>query len=97
VLVVPGHEERLAVAFEAERPPAFARDDAEALCGVDLVDAVERRQFEARLARIGVKLERSRANHRVVADELRRFEISLDALVLYELHVAEVGESFAAH
>ena len=96
VLVVPGDVERLAVAFEAERPAAFARHHAKALARVELVDPVERRQLQAGLAGIGVELQRAGADHRVIGDQLGGFEIALDARVLHELHVAEIREALAA-
>ena len=56
----------------------------------------ERGELQARLAGVGVELERSGADDGVIGDELRGFEIALDALVLHELHVAEVREALAA-
>ena len=96
MLVVPGDVERLAVAIEAERAAALAGDDAETLAGVELVDAIERRDLEPGPAGIGREGERPGADHRVVGHQLGGFEIPLDALVLDELHVAEVGEALAA-
>ncbi len=96
VLVVPGDVERLGVALEAEGPAALARDDAEALAGVERVDAVERRQLQAARARVGVEAERPGADDGVVGDLLGGLEVALDGGVLDRLDVAEVGESFAA-
>ena len=97
VLVVPRDVEGLAVPFEPERPSAFARHDAKTLRlrRASLI-RFERRQLQSRLAGVGVELERSGADDRVIGDQLRGFEIPLDALVLHELHVAEVREPLAA-
>ncbi len=96
VLVVPRDIEGLAVPFEPERPAPFARDHAKALRIVKGVDPVERRQLEPRPAGIGIELERSRTDDRVIGDELRGLEISLDTLILHELDIAEVREALAA-
>ena len=96
VLVVPRDVERLAVALEAERPAAFAGDDAEALRRVELVDPVERRQLQAALSGVRVEAQRPGADHRVVGDLLGGFEVVLDLRILHRLHVAEVGEALAA-
>ncbi len=97
VLVVPGNVERLAIALEPERAPAFARDDAEALRCVESVDAVERGELETSLAGVGVERERSGADDRVIGYHFRGFEVALDAGVLHELHVPEVGEALTAN
>ncbi len=96
VLVVPRDVERLAVALEAERPAALARDDAEAARRVEIVDAIEGRQLEAALAGVDVEGQRPGADHGMVGDLLGRVEVVLDGRVLHRLDVAEVGEAFAA-
>ena len=97
VLVVPGDVERLAVTFESERPPAFARHDTKAFRRVELVDPVQRRKLQAGPAWIGVELQRTRTDDRVIGDQLRGFEIALDALIVHELDIAEVCESLASN
>ena len=97
VLVVPGNIERLAVALEPEGSPAFAGDDAEAFRCIESVDAVERGELETGLAGVGVEGERPGADDRVIGHDLRGFEVALDARVLHELDVAEVGETLAAN
>src|SRR5690606_10739398 len=94
--VVPRRVERLAVALEAEGTSALARDNAEAVTRVEVVDAGQGRQLEPRVARVVVEGQRSGADDRVIRDAPRDFEISLDRRILDELHVAEVRESLAA-
>ena len=43
----------------------------------------------------GRERERPGTDQRVIGDQLGRLEVALDALVLHELHVAEVGEALA--
>jgi hypothetical protein len=96
VFVIPGDEQRLAVAIETERPSAFTRDDADALRRVEIVDPAQRGQLETGLPRIRVELQRSRADDGVIGDLLGRLEIPLDVRLLDELHVTEIREPFTA-
>ena len=97
VLVVPGHVEGLGVVLEAEGTAALPRDDAEPPRPVELVDPLERRQLEARLAGIGVERQGTRPDDRVIGRLFRRLQVALDPGVLHELDVAEVREALAPH
>src|ERR1051326_1188209 len=75
---------------------AFARYKAKSTRRVQVVDAVERKQLQAGPARVLIKLQRPRAEDRVIGDELRRFEVALQAGFLHGLNVSEIGEALAA-
>jgi hypothetical protein len=93
MFVVPGDEQGLAISIEAERASAFAGHDANPFGGIEVVDTAQRGQLQAGFAGIGVELQRACPDNGVIGHELRGFEIPLDARVLHELHVAEVGET----
>src|SRR3954447_3991460 len=96
MLVAPCRVESLSVFLQAERLAALARYGPETVRGVDASDAVDGRHFKAGLARIRVELDRAGPDHGAVRDLLSRGEIALQAGVLHELDVAEIGETFAA-
>ena len=96
MLIAPGDVEGLAVFFQAEGPAALAGDGAETVGLVDVLDPRDGGEFEAGLAGVGEELERTGADHGVVGDDLGGCEVALEVGVLHELHVAEVGEAFAA-
>src|SRR5262245_6333893 len=76
VLITPCRVERLAVLLQAKRNPAFARDGPESISVIDILNPRDRRHLESRLAGVLIELQRTRANHSVLGDVLRRGEIA---------------------
>ena len=97
VLKPPGHEKRLTVLFLSERNAALARNRAETELLVDLLNARDAGKLKARFPRMLEKLNRPRPDHRVIRNLPRRLQISLQPSVRHELHIAEIGETLAAH
>src|SRR5262249_5203334 len=96
MLVLPGDEQRLAILFQPERSAAFARDGAEAVGGINVLDPRNGRKLKAGLAGAPKKFERPGPDHRVIGDDLRRGEVTLQVGVLHELYGAEIRKPLAA-
>src|SRR5262245_58580534 len=96
MLVVPRDIEGLPILFQPEWPAAFTRDGSESVCGVDLPDACNRREFEAGLAGLRKKFERARSDYRMIGNDLGGLEVTLQICILHKLHVPEIGKSFTS-
>src|SRR5256885_7435163 len=92
----PRHIQSLRIFIESESDAALARNGAEAILRVRVVQPRSRRHFEAGLTGVAVEAERTGPDHSVIGDLARGAQVALQRGVLHELDVAEVGEALAA-
>ena len=95
MLECPRGEKCLAITLQAKRTATFARYHPKAFARVEFIDAIERREFEASAAAVAVKIQRTRTDHGVFGHGFGRFEVTLDARILDELHIAKIREALS--
>src|SRR5579871_7051397 len=96
MLVFPGGKDRFRISFQTERKSTFTRNRAETVGRVDVLDPMDGRHLEPRLTGVDVELQRTGAYDRTIRNHFGCLQVALQVGSLHELHIAEVGETFAA-